>query len=294
MNRLDFIKILALTPLSISMMKLKDLNKYTFDYTETDKMPVLFLGHGSPMNAIEENEFVAGFRTIGKKINTPKAIIVVSAHWETKGTFVTAMEKPRTIHDFGGFPEALYNVQYPAQGSPSLASETKQLITKTTIELDDKWGLDHGAWSVVKHLYPNANVPIIQLSIDYTQNAQYHYDLAKELYSLRRKGVLIIGSGNMVHNLGMIAWDKLKVDNYGYDWAIEANTKMKEFILTNNHKSLINYSSNGKAFTLSIPSPEHYLPLLYTLALKDEKDTVELFNDKAIAGSLTMTSVKIG
>jgi 4,5-DOPA dioxygenase extradiol len=294
MNRLDFIKILALTPLSISMMKLKDLNKYTSDYTETEKMPVLFLGHGSPMNAIEENEFVAGFRTIGKKIKTPKAIIVVSAHWETKGTFVTAMQKPRTIHDFGGFPEALYNVQYPALGSPSLATETKQLITKTTIELDDKWGLDHGAWSVVKHLYPNADVPIIQLSIDYTQNAQYHYELAKELYSLRKKGVLIIGSGNMVHNLGMIAWDKLKVDNYGYDWAIEANTKMKEFILNSNHKSLINYSSNGKAFTLSIPSPEHYLPLLYTLALKDEKDSIELFNDKAIAGSLTMTSVKIG
>lgn len=293
MRRSDFLKLLALSPLSLAAMKLKELDALTSDLTVTEKMPVLFLGHGSPMNAIEENEFVAGFKTIGKNIAKPKAILVISAHWETKGTFVTAMEKPRTIHDFGGFPQALFDVQYPAPGSPHFANETKNSITKTIVELDDKWGLDHGTWSVVKHLYPKADVPVLQMSIDYTQNAQYHYDLAKELAALRTKGVLIIGSGNMVHNLGMIAWDKLNVDSYGFDWAIEASEKMKKFILEGDHKSLINFKSQGKAFDLAIPSPEHYLPLIYTLALKEENEKITLFNDKAVAGSLTMTSVKI-
>ncbi len=160
--------------------------------------------------------------------------------------------------------------------------------------MDEKWRLDHDAWSVVTHLYPKADIPVIQLSIDYTQNAQYHYELAKELASLRKKGVLIIGSGNMVHNLGMIAWDKLNADSYGYDWAIEVNEKMKKFILSGDHQQLINYRSQGKAWDLAIPSPEHYLPLLYTLALKDEKDSLSIHNDKPVAGSLTMTSVKIG
>src|SRR5512133_929939 len=168
---------------------------------ETEKMPVLFLGHGSPMNAIEENEFVAGFRKISADIKKPKAIVCISAHWETRGTFVTAMEHPRTIHDFGGFPKALFDVQYPAPGNPELAKETKSIITKTEVGLDEKWGLDHGAWSVIKHLYPNADVPVIQMSLDYYQSPQYHYELAKELASLRYKGVLIIGSGNVVHNL---------------------------------------------------------------------------------------------
>lgn len=293
MKRSDFLKLLALSPLSLAAMKLKELDTLTNNLTVTEKMPVLFLGHGSPMNAIEENEFVAGFRNIGKDIPKPKAILVVSAHWETKGTFVTAMEKPRTIHDFGGFPQALFDVQYPAPGSPHYANETKATIKKTTVGLDDKWGLDHGTWSVVKHLYPKADVPVLQLSIDYTQDAQYHYDLAKELASLRNKGVLIVGSGNMVHNLGLIAWDKLNVDSYGFDWAIEASEKMKKFILADDHKSLINFKSQGKAFDLSIPSPEHYLPLIYTLALKDKNEKITLFNDKAVAGSLTMTSIKI-
>lgn len=293
MNRKTFLKSLAILPLTAVAMKLNDLNKMTESFTSTDKMPVLFLGHGSPMNAIEENEFVTGFRNIGKNIPKPKAILVISAHWETRGTFVTAMKKPRTIHDFGGFPKALFDVQYPAPGSPELANETKELIKKTSVGLDDKWGLDHGAWSVVKHLYPLADVPIIQMSIDYTQNAQYHYDLAKELAALRNKGVLIVGSGNMVHNLGMLAWEKLNATEYGFDWAIEASTKMKQFILNNDHKSLINFQSQGKAFDLAIPSPEHYLPMIYSLALKDENERVTLFNDKAVAGSLTMTSIKI-
>lgn len=274
-------------------MKLKDLENITEPFSETKKMPVLFLGHGSPMNAIEENEFVRGFRNIGKDIPTPKAILIISAHWETKGTLVTAMQKPRTIHDFGGFPQALFDVHYPAPGSPELANETKRLIKKVQVGLDESWGLDHGAWSVVKHLYPKADVPIIQMSIDYTQGAQYHYDLAKELASLRKKGILIIGSGNMVHNLGMVAWDKLNTESYGYEWAIEANDKMKHFILSDNHQPLIHFKSQGRAFDLAIPSPEHYIPLLYTLALKESNEQASFFNDKPVGGSLTMTSMKI-
>jgi 4,5-DOPA dioxygenase extradiol len=294
MNRKTFLKSLAVLPLAGVTMKLYELNKMTEPLGSTAKMPVLFLGHGSPMNAIEENEFVKGFRKVANEIPKPNAILCVSAHWETRGTFVTAMEKPVTIHDFGGFPQALFDVQYPAPGSPSLANDTKSLVKKTQVGLDHKWGLDHGAWSVIKHLYPKADVPVIQLSLDYDKSPQYHYELAKELKSLREKGVLIIGSGNMVHNLGMLAWDKLNADSYGFDWAIEASSKMKKFILNGDHQQLINFRSHGKAFDLAIPTPEHYLPLLYSLALKDENESVNLFNDKALAGSLTMTSVKIG
>jgi 4,5-DOPA dioxygenase extradiol len=257
-------------------------------------MPGLFVGHGSPMNAIEENEFVTGWREIAKTIPTPTAILCISAHWETRGTFVTAMEKPTTIHDFGGFPRQLFDVQYPAPGSPELASETKKLVAKTEVGLDTKWGLDHGCWSVVKHLYPAADVPIIQMSLDYNQNSQYHYDLARELSVLRGKGVLILGSGNLVHNLGRVAWDKLNEIGFAFDWATEANELMKRYILNGDHSKLIGYKSLGRALDLAIPTPEHFLPLLYILALKGENEKVELFNDKAVAGSLTMTSVKIG
>jgi len=292
MDRKHFLKSLIILPIAGVAMKLNGLNNITETFNSTDPMPVFFLGHGSPMNAIEENEFVTEFRNIGQSIPKPNAILCISAHWETRGTFVTAMEKPITIHDFGGFPKALFDVQYPAPGSPELANQTKSIVNKTTVGLDDKWGLDHGAWSVIKHLYPNADVPVIQMSLDYYQSPQYHYELAKELSSLRKKGVLIIGSGNMVHNLRMVAWDKLNSE-FGFDWAIEANEKMKNFILSNNHQQLINFKSQGKAFDLAIPTPEHYLPLLYALALKEENEKVSLFNDKAIAGSLTMTSVKI-
>lgn len=285
---------MALLPLTGTAMKLNELNKITEPFNNTDKMPVLFLGHGSPMNAIEENEFVQGFRKVGKEISKPDAVLVVSAHWETKGTFVTAMEKPKTIRDFGGFPKELYEVEYPAPGSPELAKETKDIIKKAEVGLDVNWGLDHGAWSVVKHLYPDADVPVIELSLDYTQSPQYHYELAKELGSLRKKGVLIIGSGNMVHNLRMVDWRRLNEVNYSYDWASEASEKIKKFIISGDNKQLINYQSQGKEFNLAIPTPEHYLPLLYALALKEENEEVSLFNDKAVGGSLTMTSVKIG
>jgi 4,5-DOPA dioxygenase extradiol len=256
-------------------------------------MPVLFLGHGNPMNGIEENEFVAGFRDIAAKIPKPKAVLCVSAHWETKGTRVTAMENPKTIHDFFGFPEELYEVQYPAAGSPDLAKEIAEIVTKTRVGLDFQWGLDHGCWIVLKRMFPDADVPVVQMSLDNSKPAQFHYDLAKELSVLRSKGVLIVGSGNMVHNLGMIAWDNFDTPGFGYDWAIEANEGMKKFIQNNDHKQLINYQSQGKAFNLAIPTPEHYLPLLYALALKEQEEKVNVFNDKPIAGSLTMTSLKI-
>ncbi len=270
------------------------LNQLANAFSSTEKMPVLFLGHGSPMNAIEENEFVQGFRKASAAIPKPNAILCISAHWETRGTHVTAMEHPVTIHDFGGFPKALFEVQYPAPGSPELAKQTKDTVTSTGIVLDQQWGLDHGAWSVIKHLYPKADIPVVQMSLDYYQGPQYHYDLAKELASLRRKGILVIGSGNMVHNLRLMAWDKLNSDNFGFDWAIEAGEKMKRAILNGDHNSLINLRNKGRVFEMAIPTPEHYLPLLYSLALQEKDEEVKLFNDKAVAGSLTMTSVQIG
>lgn len=293
MKRSKFLKIMATIPIATTAMKLSCLDSATRGFSNTNKMPVLFLGHGSPMNAIEENEFVQGFRQVGKEIPKPNAILCISAHWETKGTWVTAMQNPRTIHDFGGFPQALYEVQYPAPGNPELAKETQELVKSTQVGLDDKWGLDHGAWSVIKHMYPNADIPVIQMSLDYGRTPQQHFELAKEIAALRQKGVLIVGSGNMVHNLRMVAWDKLNTDNYGYDWALEASAKFKEFIANEEYGRLVNYQAEGRPFQLSIPTPEHYLPLLYTLALKDEKDDVSFFNDKALGGSLTMTSVKI-
>lgn len=293
MDRKKFIQTLALLPMAGIAMKVNALGKLTHTLGPTERMPVLFLGHGSPMNAIEENEFVINFRKMGEEIPTPKAILCVSAHWETKGTFVTAMDNPRTIHDFGGFPQELFDVQYPAPGSPELAREAKNLVQSTSVGLDEKWGLDHGAWSVIKHLYPNADVPVIQMSIDYSKSAQYHYDLARELSTLRERGVLIVGSGNMVHNLGMVAWNKLNEDEYGFDWALEADAKMKQFIREGDHQQLINYRRQGKAFDLAIPTPEHYLPLIYALGLQGSNEKVQLFNDKAIGGSLSMTSVLI-
>jgi 4,5-DOPA dioxygenase extradiol len=295
MNRKDFIKTALLTSLAGTTMKLNALNKLVEKYDQTDKMPVLFVGHGSPMNAIEDNIFSREMKRMGKEVPEPKAILMVSAHWETKGTFVTAQEKPPTIHDFGGFPEQLFQTHYHAPGSKWLAEETKQTIRKTTVGSDETWGFDHGCWSVTKNMFPLANIPIIQLSLDYTQPAQYHYELARELASLRKKGVLIIGSGNMVHNLGMIA---LKTSDFnapfGHDWAIEANELFKKHILAGNHQPLINYSSLGKAVGLSIPTPEHYLPLIYTLALKEENENIILLSDVLVGGSISMTSVKIG
>ena len=216
------------------MNTLNDLHKISGSFSNTEKMPVLFLGHGSPMNAIEENQFVTGFRNLAKTLPQPNAILCISAHWFTKGTKVTAMEMPRTIHDFGGFPQALFDVEYPAKGSPELAINTKQLLTPVEVELDEHWGLDHGAWSVIKHLYPEANVPVIQLSIDYTKSGQYHFELAQKLSELRTKGILIVGSGNIVHNLRLVDFHNFEKDNYGYDWAIEARESVNNYLFDKN------------------------------------------------------------
>ena len=257
------------------------------------KMPVLFLGHGNPMNAIGENEFVDGFRQLGQSIPKPIAILCISAHWETKGTQVTAMLKPKTIHDFGGFPKALYEVQYPAPGDPVLAADTQETVSSTFVGFDYAWGLDHGAWSVIKHLYPLADVPVVEMSLDYTQPPAYHYELGRQLASLRKKGILIIGSGNMVHNLRMAAWEEMETPGFSFDWAAEASLTMKRHILEGDHASLIQYASQGREVRMAIPTPEHYLPLLYTLSLQEKGDAVSFFNDQMIAGSLSMTSVKI-
>lgn len=275
------------------MNNLSSFNRFTGELKEQEQiMPVLFIGHGSPMNGIEDNEFSQRWKAMAKEIPVPKAVLVISAHWMSKGTKITAMDFPPTIHDFGGFPQELFDVQYPVPGDIQLANETKSIITSTPIELDHDWGLDHGAWTVVRHMYPDAHIPVLQLSIDYTKRPQYHYELAKELYQLRKKGVLIIGSGNMVHNLRMVAWHKLDDKEYGYDWALQMNNTFKELIREDKHDRLIHYESLGREALLSIPTPEHYFPLLYTLGLKSSKDDISFFNDKAVGGSLTMTSVK--
>jgi len=294
MNRRSFIGSAVLFPIIAKAMKDKERNYVTSSENSTDRMPVLFVGHGSPMNAISVNDFVQSWRSLGQSLPRPKAILCISAHWETRGTFVTAMPKPPTIHDFGGFPKALFEVQYPAPGSVEFANETKAIISKTEVGLDQKWGLDHGAWSVIKNMYPLADIPVFEMSLDYYQSPGFHYQLAKELSPLREKGVLIMGSGNIVHNLSKVAWDKADEPEYGYDWAIEANDTFKKLIIANRHNELIHYSSLGKEVQLAVPTPEHYLPLLYALALKSENEKVTFFNDKPVMGSLSMTSLRIG
>lgn len=294
MKRKHFLTTLAAGGAGLAAMgSIRALNEI-FKEEEETKMPVLFIGHGSPMNGIEDNDFSNRWKKMGQEVVPPKAVLVVSAHWLTKGTHITAMDAPKTIHDFGGFPQALFDVQYPAPGSPEVARQTSSLVMEPHIEMDHEWGLDHGAWTVLRHMYPNADIPVLQLSIDYNKPAQYHYDLAKQLAALRKKGVLIVGSGNMVHNLRMVAWDKLNEPSYGFDWAHEMNSIFKQKISDKDHAALIHYEKLNAAAKLAIPTPDHYYPLIYTLALQDDKDEVSFFNDQAVGGSLTMTSVKIG
>jgi len=277
------------------MSTLSDFNKFTANLPRQETlMPVLFIGHGSPMNGIQDNEFNARWKKIAQTIPTPKAVLVVSAHWLTHGTRITGMDFPQTIHDFGGFPQELFQVQYPAPGSPKIAKETIDLVKSIKIIEDHDWGLDHGTWTVVKHMYPEADIPVLQLSIDQNKNGRYHFEMANELTALRKKGVLIIGSGNMVHNLRMIAWDKMEEPGYGYDWALEMNERFKKHISDGDFNPLINFETLGPEAKLAIPTPEHYIPLLYSLGLRKENEPISFFNDKAVAGSLTMTSVKIG
>lgn len=275
-------------------MNLNDLTNISAHFANSPKMPVLFLGHGSPMNAIEENQFVQGFRNISREIPTPNAILCISAHWFTNGTKVTAMDMPPTIHDFGGFPDELFAVQYPAAGSPELAKQTTSLLLPAEVQEDHSWGLDHGAWSVIRHLYPEADIPVVQMSIDYTKPPEYHFELAARLQKLREKGILIIGSGNIVHNLRLIDWQNINTIGAGWDWAIEAREMTNNWILDGNFRNLIEYQRHGAALQAAIPSADHYLPLIYSLGLKNKSDDISLFNDELIGGSLSMTSVRIG
>jgi 4,5-DOPA dioxygenase extradiol len=261
------------------------------------KMPVLFVGHGSPMNAIEDNEFSRSWYEVGKTLPRPKAILCISAHWETWGTLVTAMEKPKTIHDFGGFPRELFTARYPAPGSPWLADEVKKLVRSVDVGLDEDWGLDHGTWSVLKQMFPNADIPVVQLSLDYTHRGLHHLNLAKELASLRDQGVLIIGSGNMVHNLRLV---EIPGNDYGnfnqpfaFKWAKEADAIFKKLINEGRFEELAEYQTLGDSVQLAVPTPEHFFPMLYALSLKTEDETITYFNDKPLAGSLTMTSLII-
>lgn len=294
MQRKDFLKMMGVVGIAGATGSLSALANISKSFKDTDPYPVLFFGHGSPMNAIEQNEFNQTWRKIGENLPKPNAILCISAHWLTNGgTYVTAVDQPKTIHDFGGFPKALFDVQYPAPGSKELVKHTIEAVGHTHVHEDMEWGLDHGAWSVLMHVFPKADVPIVQLSIDYSKPAAYHYALAKELAALRRKGVLIVGSGNMVHNLRMVAWDKMHEPDFGFDWAIDANNQMKAFLDTENHQALIDWDKQGTAFKLAIPTPDHYYPMIYAMALQDKKDRLTYFNDKAVMGSLTMTSFRL-
>lgn len=256
-----------------------------------NKMPVLFVGHGSPMNAIQENNFTKTWNQLGELIPTPRLILCVSAHWETRGTHITAMPNPRTIHDFGGFPKELYDVQYPAPGFPLFAEEIRDRNLQLNIGLDTKeWGFDHGSWSVIRHIYPQADIPMIQLSVNHFASFEQHYNLAKQLSYLREQGVLIVGSGNIVHNLRAVDWHQ-RVD--GYDWAVEVRDNVNRWLAERNHEELISITQKGGNYRMAIPTSEHYIPLLYAVAMQENNEKVNLFNDKLTMGSLSMTGVLI-
>jgi len=255
----------------------------------SEKMPVLFVGHGSPTNVMEDNEYSRAWDAAGKALPKPKAVICISAHWVTRGTLVTAMDKPRTIYDFYGFPPEMYEMRYDAPGAPDLAEQVRRIIKNTEVKPDLDWGLDHGTWSVLKRMFPQADVPVIQMSLDANIEAQKHYDISRQLKELREEGVLIIGSGNIVHNLRMA-----RFDDSAYNWAIEFDQRIANWITQNDHDPIIHYEKGDQAAALAINSAEHYVPLLYTLALKEENEPVEFFADKVMGGSISMRSVRIG
>jgi 4,5-DOPA dioxygenase extradiol len=259
------------------------------------RMPVFFIGHGSPMNAIEDNEFSQAWNAAGKSIPRPKAILCVSAHWETRGVGVTAMETPRTIHDFGGFPAELFAMQYPAPGAPELARRVGELLQSDaalagqTVGMDQSWGLDHGTWSVLCRMFPEADIPVVQLSLDRNHDASFHYQMGRALQALRDEGVLILGSGNIVHNLRLMVWEPT-----AFDWAMEFDAQVKNWIVQDDHEPIIHYEKQGRAAALSINTAEHYLPLLYVLGLKQAGEPVSFFADQIWGGSLSMRCVRVG
>jgi len=296
MNRVDFLKTMAMLPLATCNMKLQDFPKLVGQGPSAEKLPALFVGHGSPMNALEDNAFTrslkklgATFKNEGKK---PAAILVVSAHWLTRGSFVNVSEKQKTIHDFGGFPQALFDMEYPAHGSPEKAKEAALL--SHLLHETNEWGLDHGAWSVLVHLFPEADIPVFQMSIDFYQPMQYHLDLAVQLRSLREKGVLVIGSGNIVHNLRM-SMPKLQMsDATPYDWATEFDTWVKDKIDSGDYGALANYEQIGSAGSLAVPTTDHYIPMLYTLGLADGKEEVKMVYESVEYGGLSMRTFQVG
>ncbi|MEI6775712.1 MAG: 4,5-DOPA dioxygenase extradiol [Chloroflexales bacterium] len=265
---------------------LNAFGRITNGYERTERMPLLFVGHGNPMLAITDNIFRRAWEDLGKNLPHPKAILCISAHWLTRGTFVTMADPPRTIHDFGGFPQELYNQQYPAPGAVDYARMTIAEVKTVSVHEDYEWGLDHGAWCVLKPMFPDANIPIFQLSLDFHQSAAYHYDLARQLAFLRSRGVLIVCSGNVVHNLRM-----LQMDGSVYDWAVEFDTIIKERMEAHDDQALIDYQQFGQIARLAVPTNDHYLPLLYTLGLRDPQDSLSFFNAQFDLGSLSMRSV---
>jgi 4,5-DOPA dioxygenase extradiol len=294
MKRRDFTSLLTMSTLGFAMSPLQHLSNWGSSLQQTDTIPALFIGHGSPMNALEENQFVTGFRNMAKTLPEIQAILVVSAHWLTKGTAVTAMQNPRTIHDFGGFPKALFEQQYPAPGSPILAKEIQDLLQPTAVHADHEWGLDHGTWTVLKHLYPGAQIPVVQLSIDYQLSLAQHFELATLLQKLRKRGVLIIGSGNIVHNLRAVDFSKINEVGYGFDWAHESRAFVNEKIQAHDFKALLQLENAPKALRMAVPTTDHYIPLLYSLGLAESNEEIQFFNDELLAGSLSMTSLRIG
>lgn len=255
-------------------------------------MPAIFFGHGNPMNALLRNEWTEGWAAIGKDIDRPRAVLCVSAHWYLPATLVSAMPAPRTIHDFGGFPRELYQVQYPAPGDPELARRVKEMLAPLPVELENSWGLDHGTWSVLMHAFPEADVPIVQLSIDETQPAAFHFELGKRLAPLRDEGILIAGSGNLVHNLHTYAWGKHTPEPY--DWAVRFETTAKELMVKGDFDPLVNYDSLGRDALLAIPTPDHYLPLLYVLGARKTDDEITFPVQGVDGGSISMLTVRLG
>jgi 4,5-DOPA dioxygenase extradiol len=255
-------------------------------------MPSIFFGHGNPMNALQSNAWTEGWAAIGASIPRPKAVLAVSAHWYLPATLVTAMPAPKTIHDFGGFPRELYEVEYPAPGDTELAGRVQSLLAPVSVGLDNRWGLDHGTWSVLCHVFPGADVPVVQLSIDETQPAAYHYELGRRLSPLRDEGVLVIGSGNLIHNLHAYAWGRHPVEPL--DWAVRFEASARRLLLDGEHEPLVDYAALGRDAQLSAPTPDHYLPLLYVLGLRRDDDEVSFPVQGFDGGSISMLTVRIG
>jgi 4,5-DOPA dioxygenase extradiol len=255
-------------------------------------LPAIFFGHGNPMNAVSDNIYTAGWRKIGEQTPRPKAILSISAHWFVPGTGVTISTAPKTIHDFGGFPRKLYQVQYPAPGDPDLARRVHKMLQPLPVSFDSSWGLDHGTWSVLKHVYPDANVPVVQLSIDETQPASFHFEIGRRLAPLRAEGVLIVGSGNLVHNLHAYAWGRHMPDPY--DWAIRFEQEAKEMMVAEEYEPLIDYEKLGPEAKLSIPTPDHYLPLLYVIGARQAGEAISFPVEGVDGGSISMLTVRVG